>query len=146
MWQTAIDNHKKLIKARPDPSYWSDNIIDATKCLGNEESEDWKIFYSYLCESPIFFDPEKARNAISIGDLDVMPAIPDYPEGTTFECHQNGNEYTIIVKPIRQDEDDDEKVQEEEEDDEKVEFSNSSIVNGESVVGSSQEILRREQV
>ena len=114
LWKKAIENHKKLMKARPDPSFWSDNIIDATQCLGNDPSQDWKVFYSYLTQSPIFFDPEKAKNAISLGDLDVIPPIPDYDEGTTFECFKNGNEYTIIVKPKRDDQKD------EESDDEKI--------------------------
>ena len=115
LWEKAIQNHKKLLKARPDPSYWSDNIIDATRCLGKESSDDWKVFYSYLTQSPIFFDAGKAKGAACIGDIEVMPKIPDYPAGTTFECHKNGNEYTIIVKPEQEeseDEKDDEKIPE----------------------------------
>ena len=106
LWEKAIENHKKLVTARPDPSFWADNIIEATRCLGNTASTDWKVFYSYLCESPIFFDAEKAKTVQSIGDLDVIPPIPDYPEGTTFECYQNGTEYTIIVQPKRESDDD----------------------------------------
>ena len=109
-WKQAIENHKKLMDARPDPSYWSDNIVDATVCLGKESSQDWKVFYSYLTQSPIFFDAEKAKTAITIGDLESIPKIPDYEEGTTFECHKNGHEYTIIVKPKPEEESDDEKV------------------------------------
>lgn len=112
LWEKAIENHKKLVTARPDPSFWSDNIIEATECLGDKASSDWKVFYSYLCESPVFFNPEKAKTVQSLGDMDVMPPIPDYPEGTTFECHKNGTEYTIIVQPKREveEESDDEKL------------------------------------
>ena len=63
-WRLAIKRHKYLMKERVDPSFWSDNIIDATQCLGNDPSQDWKVFYSYLTQSPIFFDPEKAKNEI----------------------------------------------------------------------------------
>ena len=121
LWKNAIENHKKLMKARPDPSYWSSNIVDATVCLGKESSQDWKVFYSYLTQSPLYFDSEKAKKCISIGDLDVIPKIPDYEEGTTFQCFKNGNEYTIIVQPKKNhDESDDEKEEKEESDDEKV--------------------------
>ena len=111
LWKKAIENHKKLVDARPDPSFWADNIIEATRCLGDQASDDWKVFYSYLCESPVFFNPEKAKTVESLGDLKELPSIPDYPEGTTFECHKNGTEYIIIVKPKRTDEEpDDEKL------------------------------------
>ena len=117
LWEKAIENHKKLMKARPDPSYWSSNIIDATVCLGKEDSEDWKVFYSYLIQSPLYFDSEKAKKCITLGDLDEIPAIPDYEEGTTFQCFKNGNEYTIIVQPKQQEEKEE---SDDEKDDEKI--------------------------
>lgn len=109
MWKTAIDNHKKLVKARPDPSFWSSNIIDATNCL--TDSKDWKIFYSYLTQGPRFFNIENPVIGPTIGDIQI-PDIPDYLPNQSVEVFQNGSDQIIYVKTIQSETDsDDEKVE-----------------------------------
>ena len=111
MWRKAISNHKKLNKERTDPSFWSDNIIDATKCL--TEQNDWAHFYAYLCQSPYAFDIENPVIGKTLGDLESIPDVPPYPDNQYTEIHENGTDRVIYVKTRPETNlcDDDEKVE-----------------------------------
>ena len=110
MWKDAIENHKILMRERPGYQDWSQNIIDAT--TGLTDFNDWTIFYSYLTQSPRFFDPNK-EDVVTLRDLDALPEVPAYPNGLTTEIFHNGTEQTIHVIPTNTNthDPDDEKVQ-----------------------------------
>ena len=111
MWRTAIKNHKLLMEERTDASFWSDNIIDATKCI--VDTEDWKKFYLYLCQSPVFFNRENPEIVQTLGDLEHLPQVPPYGPDQEVEIVENGTDRIIIVKNVSREspESDDEKVE-----------------------------------
>ena len=87
-WRLAIKRHKYLMKERVDPSFWSDNIIDASEHLSNDD--DWKKFYLYLTNSPIFFNEENPTVVQTLGELDTVPIIPAYEENQEVKIIKNG--------------------------------------------------------
>ena len=90
MWRTAIENHKKLSLARPDPTHWSDNIIDATNIL--TDNQDWAVFYAYLTQAPRFFNIDSPVIGPTLGELEQIPGIPAYGPNQTLEVYKNGTE------------------------------------------------------
>ena len=100
MTSQAIEKHKKLLKSRPDISFWGDNIFDASTDLN--DPNDWKYFYSYLTQSPTFFDIDKPKPGKTVGELNLKeaPKIPPYAANQRLEIHNNGNEQFILVKTI----------------------------------------------
>ena len=98
MWRKAIHNHKTLMKERTDTSYWSDNIVDATACL--KEDEDWKKFYLYLCNSPTFFNNGDPKVVQTLGELEIEPTVPDYQSNQRVEVIENGSDRHILVSTI----------------------------------------------
>ena len=101
MWRTAIENHKTLLKSRPDPSYWSDNIIDASSIL--KEPKDWAIFYSYLTNGPRFFNIQSPVVGPTLGEMETIPSIPPYGLDQTVRVFKNGNIETICVSNVGDD-------------------------------------------
>ena len=95
MWRKAIENHKILMKERTDASYWSDNIVDATECLENDE--DWKKFYMYLCNSPTFFNIDNPRVGLTLGELKQEPQVPPYASNQIVEVVKNGSDVHMEV-------------------------------------------------
>ena len=104
MWRKAIENHKKLMGARTDVSYWSDNIVDATECL--EKDEDWKKFYLYLCNSPTFFNIDNPRVGPTLGELQEEPQVPPYASNQTVKIVKNGTDRHVEVSTSPGEEDD----------------------------------------
>ena len=98
MWRKAIENHKTLMKERTDSSFWSDNIIDATACL--KEEDDWKKFYLYLTNSPVFFDKENPTVVPTLGELSIQPTVPKYQSNQHVEVVENGSDRYITVSTI----------------------------------------------
>ena len=98
MWRKAIENHKTLMKERTDASYWSDNIIDATACLTDDD--DWKKFYLYLTNSPAFFNKETPEIVQTLGELAQVPTVPDYGPNQRVEVIENGTDRHIFVSTI----------------------------------------------
>ena len=100
MWQTAIEIHKKLLKQRPDPSFWSDNIIDASSIL--KKPEDWRIFYMYLTDG-VKFNADETRETVC--QLEELTVIPDYlPNQRVREVANGPNETYIVVETCSSDE------------------------------------------
>ena len=100
MWKQAIENHKTLMAARPDPSDWANNICDSSSILTTPT--DWQIYYRYLTQSPIFFN--STSEGKTMGELEQTPVIPAYSECQTIEEIKNGNETYILVKTVENDE------------------------------------------
>jgi DNA invertase Pin-like site-specific DNA recombinase len=112
MWKTAIKIHKKLLDQRPDPSFWSDNIIDASSVLKNPE--DWRIFYLYLTDGQNFnVDNPVLRETLA--DIEENTVIPDYlPNQKVTEVANGPQETYILVETMSEDEKADEKDDEKE--------------------------------
>ena len=94
MWKTAIDLHKKLLEQRPDPSFWSDNIVDASSVLQAEE--DWRIFYMYLTDGKRF-NPENPVRRQTMGEMNETHVIPNYAPNQTVRTVANGPNETYVM-------------------------------------------------
>ena len=111
MWRTAIKNHKILIKERNDASFWSDNIIDSTACL--VEEDDWKKFYLYLCQSPQFFNHDNPQLVETLGEMENLPEVPAYGANQRVEIVENGpiDRIITVITVESETESDDEKLE-----------------------------------
>ena len=106
----AINEFKRLIKTRTDPSFWTANIIAAHELC--KSKNDHKHFWAYLT-NPHGYDPKKVEHMKTLGDRvddpDYTCGIEDLPEGLTQDVYQNGAEITIRTRrkntdPIEHDE------------------------------------------
>ena len=109
----AINEFKRLIKTRTDPSFWETNIVDAHAFCKSEN--DQKHYWAFLT-NPQGYDPTKVENIKTLGervdDPDFKSNIKDLPEELTQDIYQNGSE--TIIRTRRKDtvlieNDDDEK-------------------------------------
>jgi hypothetical protein len=108
MWKQAIKTHKRLLTQRPDPSWWSENIVDASSIL--EKPEDWRIFYMYLTDGDQFdMDNPQLRETVGEQERNI---IPDYDSNQEVTEIQNGpyETYVMVNTVEEKKSDDDEKI------------------------------------
>lgn len=100
----AIEKLNNLMTDRNHPSWWSENISDASKLL--ECKRDWTLFYAYLADKNSY-DPEKEY--VTMGDVDITP-IPDLHPELEEIIYMNGDETIIHVRRKVLDTDDEKSV------------------------------------
>ena len=100
----ALEKLNNLLTERNHPSWWSDNISDASKLL--ESKRDWTLFYAYLADKDQY-DPEKEY--ITMEDVKITP-IPDLHPDLEEIYYENGTEILIHVKRKAPDTDDEKSV------------------------------------
>ena len=132
----AINEYKRLIKSRTDPSFWTQNLIDAHELC--KSTNEHKHFWSFLT-NPRGYDPKKVETAKTLGDRvdnpDYKCGILDLPDELTQDVYQNGHEITIRTRrkdtdPIIHSGPDDEKSPMEcDEDDEKCPNISLLVIN-----------------
>jgi hypothetical protein len=98
----AINEFKRLIKTRSDPSFWTQNIIDAHELC--KSKNDHKHFWGFLT-NPHGYDPTKIADMRTLGDRmddpDYKCGIKPLPDELTQDIYKNGNE--IIIRTRRKD-------------------------------------------
>lgn len=95
-YNTACITYDKLCLERTDPSQWSENIVDAT--VGITDNNAWTNFYCFLANEGHKYNPNKIR---TLGDvLDEGPIEP-IESNIRFKtkCVQNGNITHMRVTP-----------------------------------------------
>ena len=96
----AIEQYKRLIKLRPDPTFWDQNIIEAHALCKNEK--DHKLFYLFLCSPQGSFDPAMVDKVKTLGERmdqeDFKSGIEELPDELTQDVYKNGNVYTIRTR------------------------------------------------
>ena len=100
----AIEKLNNLMTDRNHPSWWSENISDASKLL--ECKRDWTLFYAYLAQGKDF---DREREYVTMEDVILDPRPELHPDLEEIYYH-NGEETTIHVRR-KQDEVDDEKIE-----------------------------------
>ena len=96
------------MKERSDSSFWSDNIIDATMHLTHDD--DWKKFYLYLTNAPLFFNEENPTVVETLGELENVPIIPAYRDDQEVTITKNGPCDRYVFVNTRSEDVDDEKL------------------------------------
>ena len=112
----AIEKLKEMFKTHKDPSFWSYNMIEASKLCTSEM--DWKHFYAFAT-NPHKYNPDAVQAMKTIGDLpesEVTDCIKPLPEHMVPHVFENGTETIIHTR----NETPDEKIQETDSDDEKL--------------------------
>ena len=103
----SIKKYDELLKSRPDPNRWHDNICEAELYI---ESEQERKHFTHYILNPAMYDPEQVKNSVTHGELyddnklfDERKALPGHMKEERFE---NGTETFVIVKNISDEEDD----------------------------------------
>ena len=91
-WEIAIEKLNRLFKERPEPGFWSSNIIEAHE--GLSEKRDCALFYRYLTSKRGSFDPNE--EICTLDDIVNLKPIEPYPDGLETVIYQNGPEHQII--------------------------------------------------
>ena len=95
----SLKAYDDLLKRRPDPSFWADNIIEAESIC--ESEEELRHFMTYIM-NPKKYNADDIKNVVTLGDLEKQGTLKDdinpYPAGFTTESYINGGEVILIVK------------------------------------------------
>jgi hypothetical protein len=106
----SLKKYDNLLKQRPDPSYWADNIIDAESVCESEEER--RHFMTYIM-NPRKYNADDMKHVVTLGDLEkagkLVDDIKPYPVGMMTESYVNGGEVILIVKTTAIEEEHDEK-------------------------------------
>ena len=97
----ALNKYDELAILRNDPSFWADNLVQATKDLKNPIA--WRNFYSVLGNSDHVYSDEKGIRTLNDWLQDHTDGVVDPAD----ECHikfkerrvQNGNVTHIMLTP-----------------------------------------------
>ena len=110
----SLKTYDDLLKRRPDPSYWAENIIDAESVC--ESDEELRHFMTYIM-NPRKYNADNMKHVVTLGDLEregkLVDDIKPYPVGFTTESYINGGEVILLVKSPSVEEEHDEKTPEE---------------------------------
>ena len=110
----SLKTYDDLLKRRPDPSFWADNIIQAESVC--ESEEELRHFMTYIM-NPRKYNADDIKNVVTLGDLEKQGKLVDdikpYPPGFTTESYTNGGEVLLIVNNTSVEEEHDEKNPEE---------------------------------
>ena len=99
----SIQKFKELYGARTDPSFWADNIIQASKLC--KDDRETKHFYAYIINPKTYrYDHVESPDYKTIGDVtnDTDIQVESYPDFMETQIFKNGDEYTIYNKNTSQ--------------------------------------------
>ena len=99
----SIQKFKELYGSRTDPSFWADNIVQASfLCKDDRET---KHFYAYIIDPRTYsYDHVESSEYRTLGDVtnDTDIQREAYPEYMETQVFKNGDEYTIYNKNTKQ--------------------------------------------
>ena len=106
----AIEKLQCMFQTNTDPSFWSHNIIEASK-LCKTQSE-WKHFYAFMT-NPKAYNRDLVEQSKTVGDLakeELTDCIKPLPDGMVPHVFENGQE--TIIHTRNEKSMDDEKIEE----------------------------------
>ena len=109
----AIEKLQRMFQQNTDPSFWSHNIIEASKLCRSEN--EWKHFYAFMT-NPKGYKKELVEASKTMKDLtesELTDCIKPLPEGMVPHVFRNGDETIIHTKKTEEKslDSDDEKIE-----------------------------------
>ena len=94
----AIDKLQSMFQDNTDPSFWSHNIMEASKLCRSDN--EWKHFYAFMT-NPQTYNKDKVDASPTMKDISedkLIKSIKPLPDNMVEHVFQNGAETIIHTK------------------------------------------------